>query len=74
LPAIPRSTLAELIGEAHLGIKVIPWFEWICQFLQFEWRTDASEKPEWAARLATCLTKNGFEWMNALDPQVQEFY
>ena len=32
-------------------------------------------RPEWAARdkNGAILTKNGFEWMNAIHPEVQQF-
>ncbi|MBV9390138.1 MAG: family 10 glycosylhydrolase [Chroococcidiopsidaceae cyanobacterium CP_BM_ER_R8_30] len=74
---IGRNPLAELINEAHrVGIKVIPWFEYgFASSYNLNGGPLLAQKPEWAARDRTgnLLNKNGFEWMNALDPQVQEF-
>lgn len=72
-----RDPLAELIVEAHRrGLEVIPWFE-------FGFSSSINQKgghilnkyPQWAARASdgSLLTKNGFEWMNAFDPEVQSF-
>lgn len=72
-----RDPLAELIGEAHsFGIKVIPWFEYgFASSYNLNGGPLLAKKPEWAARdySGNLLNKNGFEWMNALAPQVQEF-
>ena len=72
-----RDPLAEVIGEAHsFGIKVIPWFEYgFASSYNLNGGPLLAKKPEWAARdySGNLLNKNGFEWMNALDPQVQEF-
>jgi len=74
---VGRDPLAELIGEAHTcGIKVIPWFEYgFASSYNLNGGPLLAKKPEWAARDRTgnLLNKNGFEWMNALDPQVQDF-
>lgn len=72
-----RDPLREMIEEAHQkGIKVHAWFE-------YGFATSNNEnggiilqkKPHWAAKDASgkLLTKNGFEWMNAFLPEVQEF-
>ncbi|MBW4575443.1 MAG: family 10 glycosylhydrolase [Aphanothece sp. CMT-3BRIN-NPC111] len=72
-----RDPLAELIVEARrVGLAVIPWFEY--GFASSYNRNGGSllaKKPEWAARdfSGNLLKKNGFEWMNALDSEVQEF-
>lgn len=72
-----RDPLAEIIVEARrVGIKVIPWFEYgFASSYNLNGGTILATKPEWAARdgNGNLLKKNGFEWMNALDPQVQEF-
>lgn len=74
---IGRDPLAELIGEARrVGIKVIPWFEYgFASSYNLKGGQLLAKKPEWAARDRTgnLLNKNGFEWLNAFDPQVQEF-
>ena len=72
-----RDPLRELIEEAHnVGLKVIPWFEYgfACSYQQNGGRI-LSKKPHWAAINAqgTLLVKNGFEWMNAFDTEVQNF-
>jgi len=69
--------LREVIEEAHArGLAVIPWFEF-----GFSSSYDAggghllARRPDWAARdsQGRLLAKNGFEWMNAYHPEVQEF-
>ena len=69
--------LHELIEEAHRhGIAVISWFEF-----RFAASCDAAgghllgRKPHGAARdrQGRLLEKNGFVWMNAYHPEVQEF-
>lgn len=72
-----RDPIAELIFEARrVGMEVIPWFE-------FGFSSSYGQngghiiraKPHWAALdvNGNLLTKNGFEWMNALHPEVQTF-
>jgi uncharacterized lipoprotein YddW (UPF0748 family) len=72
-----RDPLREILDEAKkYNIKVYAWFE-------YGFAADNSGlgehilrvKPSWAA-LGTdskIVTKNGFRWMNALDPEVQNF-
>ncbi|MCA1993770.1 MAG: WG repeat-containing protein [Coleofasciculus sp. S288] len=72
-----RDPLGELIVEAkRVGLAVIPWFEYgfASSFSQNGGQIIA-KKPEWAARDASgnLLKKNNFEWMNALNPEVQDF-
>jgi len=72
-----RDPLAEVVAAAHRhGLAVIPWFEF-----GFSARhTDPTatrilnQRPEWAARdtSGAVLTKNGFRWMNAYHPEVQD--
>lgn len=72
-----RDPLQELINIAHANnIKVFAWFE-------FGFASSYNEnggaliklKPEWASLTSngSICTKNNFDWMNALDPEVQEF-
>ncbi len=73
-----RDPLQELIEEAHAeDIEVYAWFEF--GFSSSYEEPDGGyllrQRPEWAAigpdgKLAT---KNGFQWMNAFDPEVQDF-
>ena len=72
-----RDPLREVLDEAKkYNIKVYAWFE-------YGFAADNSGlgehilrlKPNWAALGADgkIVTKNGFRWMNALDPEVQDF-
>ena len=59
-----------------LGLVVIPWFEFgFSSSYQQQGGHILAAKPEWAARdkEGYILTKNGFEWMNAIHPEVQDF-
>lgn len=72
-----RNPLQEVIHEGHRrGLKVIPWFEYgfVSSYKQKGGHILA-RKPEWAARdsKGNLLVKNGFEWMNSLDSEVQNF-
>jgi uncharacterized lipoprotein YddW (UPF0748 family) len=72
-----RDPLGELVTEAkRVGLAVIPWFEYgfASSYNQNGGRLIA-KKPEWAARdfRGNLLKKNEFEWMNALDEEVQNF-
>ena len=72
-----RDPLEELVTEAkRVGLAVIPWFEYgfASSYNQNGGRLIA-KKPEWAARdfSGNLLKKNDFEWMNALDEEIQTF-
>ncbi len=72
-----RDPLKEMIEEAHkMNIKVHAWMEY--GFAASNNRNGGeiiAAKPEWKALDAEgkLLTKNGFEWMNAMLPEVQDF-
>lgn len=72
-----RDPLAELITEAHRrGMEVMPWYEFgFASSFQENGGHLIRMKPHWAARDSSgaLLTKNGFEWMNAIHPEVQDF-
>ncbi|MEM8711290.1 MAG: family 10 glycosylhydrolase, partial [Planctomycetota bacterium] len=72
-----RDPLAEVIFEAHRrGIEVVPWFEYGFAAGHETFPGKALElHPEWAAidSSGAPVVKNGFQWMNALDPEVQNF-
>lgn len=72
-----RDPLLEMIEEAHKkNIKVHAWFEYGFAASNNEnGGLILQAKPEWAAKDASgnLLRKNGFEWMNAFKPEVQEF-
>lgn len=69
--------LQNVIDHAKpLGLVVIPWFEFgFSSSYKQEGGHILAAKPEWAARdkQGNILTKNGFEWMNAIHPEVQDF-
>jgi len=72
-----RDILAEVIKQAHrVGLKVIPWFEYgFASSYNSNGGVLLAKKPHWAARdsKGNLLNKNGFEWLNALDSEVQDF-
>ena len=72
-----RDPLEEVVVEARrVGLKVIPWFEYgFASSYNLNGGILLQKKPEWAARdcNGNLLKKNGFEWLNALNLQVQEF-
>jgi uncharacterized lipoprotein YddW (UPF0748 family) len=74
---VGRDPLGELIVEAkRVGLAVIPWFEYgFASSFNKNGGQLLAKKPEWAARDASgnLLKKNNFEWMNALDGEVQDF-
>lgn len=60
----------------ELGLQVIPWFEFgFSSSYKQQGGHILISRPEWAARdkNGAILTKNGFEWMNAIHPEVQQF-
>ncbi len=72
-----RDPLAEIIYEAHRqGLKIIPWFEsGFSTSYQKGGKTILEKFPHWAAKdtAGNLLKKNGFEWINAYHPEVQNF-
>ncbi|MEN1678669.1 MAG: family 10 glycosylhydrolase [Planctomycetota bacterium] len=73
-----RDPLAELVEEAHAqGIRVVAWFEFgfSCSYRQADGGPLIARRPEWAALdpRGRLVSKNGFQWMNAFDPEVQDF-
>jgi uncharacterized lipoprotein YddW (UPF0748 family) len=72
-----RDPLTEVITEVRrVGLKIIPWFEYgFASSYNSQGGIILAKKPEWAARdyQGDLLQKNGFEWLNALDFEVQEF-
>ncbi|MBV6626420.1 MAG: family 10 glycosylhydrolase [Rivularia sp. (in: Bacteria)] len=72
-----RDVLGEVITAAHdVGLKVIPWFEYgFASSYNSNGGMLLAKKPHWAARdsKGNLLNKNGFEWLNALDSEVQSF-
>ena len=72
-----RDILAEVITAAHrVGLKVIPWFEYgFASSYNSNGGVLLKKKPQWAAldSKGNLLNKNGFEWLNSLDFEVQDF-
>jgi uncharacterized lipoprotein YddW (UPF0748 family) len=72
-----RDPLKQVIEEAHrYDMKVFAWFEFgFSSSYQAQGGKILEKKPGWALKNARgeLVTKNGFDWMNALDPEVQNF-
>jgi uncharacterized lipoprotein YddW (UPF0748 family) len=73
-----RDPLRELIEMAHrAGIQVHAWFEFgfSCSYQQPDGGPLIRRHPDWAALDVDgkLVQRNGFQWMNAFDPKVQEF-
>jgi len=72
-----RDPLKRVILEAHRnGIEVIPWFEYgFASSYSQNGGHIIAKFPHWAGKdfSGTLLTKNGFEWMCGINPEVQDF-
>ena len=72
-----RDPLREIIDEAHAkNIKVFAWFEYGFAAENSGFGEHILRiKPQWASldKSGGITTKNGFKWMNALNPEVQDF-
>jgi len=72
-----RDPLQELIDEAHKRqIKVFAWFEFgFSSSYNDNGGKIAELKPEWVSltKEGELCTKNNFDWLNALNPEVQDF-
>ncbi len=72
-----RDPLQEIIEEAHaVNIKVHAWFEYgFSSSFSANGGLIVQAKPNWAARTSSgaLVVKNGFDWLNAFDPEVQDF-
>ncbi len=72
-----RDPLQEIIEEAHaVGIKVHAWFEYgFSSSYSANGGAIVAAKPNWAAKdvNGNLVVKNGFDWLNAFDPQVQNY-
>ncbi|KUJ82973.1 hypothetical protein AWR36_010545 [Microbulbifer flavimaris] len=72
-----RDPLQEVIDAARpRGIRVIAWFEFgFSSSHSANGGEIARLKPHWKSLNAQgeLVTKNGFDWLNALDPEVQAF-
>ncbi|MCS7054351.1 MAG: family 10 glycosylhydrolase, partial [Ignavibacterium sp.] len=78
---IGRNVLERVLIEAHRnGIEVYPWFEygfaaWYSGNNPAHGGHIIQTKPNWACRLSNgqIAKKNGFDWMSAIHPEVQDF-
>ncbi len=71
-----RDPLRELIDAAHAkDIKVLAWYEYGFTAYNGSPGPILTAKPEWAAKNkdGEQLVKNGFYWLNAFLPEVQQF-
>jgi uncharacterized lipoprotein YddW (UPF0748 family) len=72
-----RDPLQEMIVEAHtVGIKVHAWFEYgFSSSFSNNGGSIVTARPTWAAkdRFNRLVVKNGFDWLNAFDPAVQQY-
>ncbi len=72
-----RDPLQECIEEAHAqGLKVHAWFEYgFAASFSANGGAIVAAKPHWAAKdvNGNLVIKNGFDWLNALHPEVQQF-
>jgi uncharacterized lipoprotein YddW (UPF0748 family) len=72
-----RDPLQEIIDEAHANnMKVYAWFEYgFAASFSANGGSIVQAKPHWAGKdvNGNLLMKNGFDWLNALHPEVQDF-
>lgn len=73
-----RDPLQEMITEAHKeGIKVHAWFEYgFAASNSQQGGIILAKHPEWSARDKNgnlLVSNGGFEWMNGINPEVQQF-
>jgi uncharacterized lipoprotein YddW (UPF0748 family) len=72
-----RDPLKEMIEEAHAaGLKVHAWFEYgFSSSYSANGGPIIAAKPHWAAKDVNgkLVVKNGFDWLNGFDPEVQGF-
>lgn len=72
-----RDPLKECVDEAKAqGLKVHAWFEYgFASSYSANGGAIVAAKPEWAAKdqAGNLLIKNGFDWLNGIHPEVQQF-
>jgi uncharacterized lipoprotein YddW (UPF0748 family) len=72
-----RDPLQEMIEEAHAaGLKVYAWFEYgFSSSYSASGGSIIQAKPNWASKdvNGALVVKNGFDWLNAFHPEVQDF-
>ena len=72
-----RDPLQEMIDEAHAAnLKVYAWFEYgFSSSYSANGGLILQAKPHWAGKTQSgnLVVKNGFDWLNAFHPEVQDF-
>lgn len=72
-----RDPLQECVEEAHAaGLKVHAWFEYgFSSSYSASGGAIVNAKPTWAAKdlSGNLVVKNGFDWLNGIHPEVQQF-
>jgi uncharacterized lipoprotein YddW (UPF0748 family) len=72
-----RDPLQECIEEGHAaGLKIHAWFEYgFSSSYSASGGPIVAAKPHWAAKdvAGNLVVKNGFDWLNGLHPEVQQF-
>jgi len=72
-----RDPLRECVEEAKAqGLKVHAWFEYgFSSSYSANGGAIVAAKPSWAGKdqAGNLLVKNGFDWLNGLNPEVQQF-
>ncbi len=72
-----RDPLQEMIDEAHAAnMKVYAWFEYgFASSFSANGGSIIQAKPTWASKdvNGNLVVKNGFDWLNAFHPEVQDF-
>lgn len=72
-----RDPLQEMIDEAHAAnMKVYAWFEYgFASSFSANGGSIIAAKPTWASKDVNenLVVKNGFDWLNAFHPEVQDF-
>lgn len=74
---VGRDPLKECVDEAKAqGLKVHAWFEYgFASSYSANGGSIVAAKPTWAAKdqAGNLLMKNGFDWLNGIHPEVQQF-
>jgi uncharacterized lipoprotein YddW (UPF0748 family) len=72
-----RDPLQECIEEGHAqGLKIHAWFEYgFSSSYSANGGAIVAAKPHWAAKdiSGNLVVKNGFDWLNGIHPEVQQF-
>lgn len=74
---VGRDPLQEMIDAGHAaGLKIHAWFEYgFSSSYSANGGPIINARPDWAAldQAGKLVVKNGFDWLNAFNPEVQDF-